>query len=162
MFANWNQRMKGVVIAMVMLVGAWAFPSGAEEVTAGPVSSCEAKDVPAVSLGWVGLGARDLDPVHANIPLDEIQDGQFCQAYAVMHVGSPPYYFEWQGQFDDSDAGPGPLGNKRIANGYIDSGRGTYLRVDAWTNSSKTVHLGFGEATLQIDAQYDYNPWCEA
>jgi hypothetical protein len=55
-----------------------------------------------------------------------------------------------------------PLGSKQIVSGNINGARGQWLRVDVWTNSSKTSYIDFGEATLQIDESYEYNESCEA
>jgi hypothetical protein len=78
----------------------------------------------------------------------------------VVHVGSGPDYFEWSGQFHNSYAHDGPLGDNQIVNGNVSASRGD-LRVDVW-NSTQTTYYGWAQAALNIDASYEYNESCEA
>jgi hypothetical protein len=92
-----------------------------------------------------------------NVPLNDIQDGQFCQAYALVYNGTPPYTFTWSGQFSNSDASTGPLGANQIVSGYVSASRGNLYLTVTDANGSDAA-----SATLQIHSSYDYNPDCEA
>jgi hypothetical protein len=83
-----------------------------------------------------------------NIPLNEIQDNQFCQAYANIYGGSGTYVdFEWIGQFSGSGQS-GPQGPGQIINGYISSSRPDSLKVWVWDSNgdsaTHTAHLNIG------------------
>ena len=160
MFDQLSMTSRRICAALVFLSGLVAIGAWTSQ-TADPQSPPRTtnEQSPSVTIG-VAADGRASDDVHVSIPLNSIQDGQFCLAYAVMHVGSPPFYFEWMGQFDDSYATSGPLGPKQIVRGNIDEGRGEYIRVDVWTNSSKTHHLGFADAFLTIDPSYPFNDDC--
>jgi hypothetical protein len=153
MNANPNTRTKHLSIAGVILIaiaavaGAWVLlPAGAQ-----------AGQMPSVSI--VRAGA--VDDVHVNVPMNEIQDGQFCQAYAVVHIGTPPYQFTWSGQFNNSFGETGPLGENQIVNGNIDElARGELLKVVVRTSGG--VYLGEDEVQLNIDDEHEYNEACEA
>lgn len=94
-----------------------------------------------------------------NVPLNEIKDGQFCQAYALVWNGTAPYTFTWSGQFDNSDGQYGPLGEDQIVNGYIDSGRGTALKLVV-EDDSPTPQKDSTTVFLNIDDEF--NDDCEA
>ena len=91
--------------------------------------------------------------------MNEIQDGQFCQAYAIASGGTPPYTFTWTGQFTDAHAQTGPLGENQIVNGFIDKNRGEDLWVEVKDAEDATED---DEVNLDIDSSYPYNPECEA
>lgn len=97
--------------------------------------------------------------VDINVPLNEIKDGQFCQAYALVWNGTSPYTFTWHGQFDNSDGQYGPLGEDQIVNGYIAGWRGDSLKLvvedesDPVQKDSVTVFLNIGS---------EFNDDCEA
>lgn len=129
-----------LLIAVALLAGAWLFPPTAD-----------AGETPSVS-------------VSVNVPLNDIQDGQFCQAYAVVHGGSPPYYFEWDGQFDNSDVDCGfcRLGPNQVVNGFIDRFQPNWLEVRVYADSTKENLLDDDTAPLNIDPEHEYNEECEA
>ena len=145
-----------LLVAVALLAGAWLLP-----VPADAVETTEAGETASVSINLMAAGAS----VQANIPLGDIQDGQFCQAYGVVHGGgSPPYHFEWDGQFDNSDIDCGwcPLGPNQVVNGSISSARAHWLRVRVWEDDTKATFLGEDTANLQIDWSNPVNPDCAA
>jgi hypothetical protein len=103
-------------------------------------------------------GDRPAMTIDINVPLNQIQDGQFCQAYALVYNGTPPYTFTWGGQFTNGDASAGPQGANQIVSGFVDAGRGDLtLHV-----TDSAMQEDFVTASLQIDASYSYNAACEA
>ena len=143
MFAGRDIRVKslvGVALGLVVLVaGVWAAP-----VFGGASEAAEDRTL----------------SVFVNIPLNEIQDGQFCQGYANVSGGSPPYEFEWSGQFTNADASPGPQGDDQIVSGFIDGvNRLDELTVVVTDSLDNTDH---DTAPLNIDPNHPYNEECEA
>ena len=143
MFARRDLRVKslmGVVLGLVVLAaGVWAAPA----------------------FGGASDAAEDQTlSVFVNIPLNEIQDGQFCQGYANVSGGTPPYEFEWSGQFTNADASPGPPGDEQIVSGFIDGVNrpDTLAVVVTDDNEGEADHT----AVLNIDSSYPYNEECEA
>lgn len=113
---------------------------------------------PAVAGTSDAVGEPTLS-VFVSIPLSRIQEGQFCQAYALVSGGTGTYVdFEWTGQFSGSGQ-PGPQGPGQIINGFVSSSP-NWLRVDVEDSNGNT---GWGIAeNLQIDPSYPYNSNCEA
>ena len=141
MFARRDLRVKslmGVALGLVALAaGVWAAPA----------------------FGGASEAAEDQTlSVFVNIPLNEIQDGQFCQGYANVSGGTPPYDFEWSGQFTNADASPGPQGNDQIVSGFVDEDRGD-LTVVVTDSDENDAH---DTAHLNIDPNHPYNEGCEA
>jgi hypothetical protein len=97
--------------------------------------------------------------VGINMPLNQIQDGQFCLAYALVYNGTPPYEFSWNGQFTNADASAGPLGFGQIVSGnVVDGSNDLDLRV---TDSSFPPQVALAMESMQIHASYPYNAACE-
>lgn len=137
---------------VALLVGAWTLPldGAVEESGTLPMASLSTDSPAAVNDGAF--------TVFANIPLNEIQDGQFCQAYANVYNGTPPYTFVWSGQFTNADAESGPLGQDQIVNGYINSFLGN-LTLEVWDSADNyDTHT----AVLNIHWSYDFNGDCLA
>lgn len=112
---------------------------------------------PAVAGTSVAADGQAPLSVFANIPLNGMQHGQFCQAYANVYGGSGTYTeFEWTGQFEGSGQS-GPQGPGQIINGYIDSTRDHWLRV--WVKDSNGDTFSH-TANLQITGEF--NEDCEA
>ncbi|MCA1792109.1 MAG: hypothetical protein LC667_20335 [Thioalkalivibrio sp.] len=86
--------------------------------------------------------------VFANIPVNEIELGQFCQAYANVYDGTPPFTYQWSGQFS---------GNTQIVNGFISST--DWLKLEVWDSSTPTAQYATHTANLTIGD--DYNWECE-
>ena len=128
---------------MIVTVGAWTLPAPGEENR-------------AQANGVHGDGATMT--IDINVPLNKIQDGQFCQAYALVYNGTPPYEFTWSGQFDNSDGSYGPLGEDQIVSGYVSSGRSSTLTLHVEDAASQTDEV---TVNLQI-GDYPYNSSCEA
>ena len=145
MFAGRNIRVKslmGVALGLVVLAtGVWAAPA----------------------FGGASEAAEDQTlSVSINVPLNEIQDGQFCQAYAVVQGGTAPYEFEWKGQFDNSDVDCcGPLGDDQIVNGFID-GVNRPDELEVVVNDTINDLEGEDDVNLNIDPNHPYNAECEA
>jgi hypothetical protein len=98
--------------------------------------------------------------VGINVPLNQIQDGQFCLAYALVYNGTPPYTFTWGGQFTNGDGSAGPKGPDQIVSGYVDAGRGELLTLHV-QDSSVPPQEDSAMESLQIHSSYAYNAACE-
>lgn len=134
-----KQLIGGVVGSLGLAIGLWAVPAIA--------GASDADDDRALS-------------VSISVPLSEIQDGQFCQAYGLASGGIKPYKFTWSGQF----SGPGqhgPLGEGQIINGYVSEAGDKWLKVVVEDSSYPYRQVGSDSVSLQI-GDYDYNPSCEA
>jgi hypothetical protein len=105
-------------------------------------------------------GDRPAMTIDINVPGNEIQDGQFCQAYALVYNGTPPYTFTWDGQFTNADASAGPLGFGQIVSGNVVAG---VYNLDLLVEDSSTPSQRRSRSvTLDIHSSHDYNPACEA
>jgi hypothetical protein len=97
--------------------------------------------------------------VFINVPLNDIQEGQYCVAYALASGGSGSLTFDWGGdggQFFNIHAWDGPQGTRQIAGTNVYSGAYASVRVtDAMADSAKDI------AYLNVDSSYDYNDDCE-
>ena len=131
----------GVGLALCILaVGLWAVPAF------GGASEAEEAQTLTVSI---------------NVPVNEIQDGQFCQAYGIASGGTPPYTFTWDGQFTDADAQNGPLGVNQIVSGFVSQFGDLSLEVEVEDSSTPEPLTGDDDVELTI-GDYPYNPECEA
>lgn len=111
-----------------------------------------AADAPAIAGPAVeGSGSRTLS-VSVNIPLSGVAHGQFCQAYANVYGGSGTYTtFAWSGQFEGSGQS-GPQGPGQIINGYLDSSRPHWLRVEVTDSNNATA---WDEVELQFTGEFN-------
>lgn len=101
-----------------------------------------------------------------NIPLDGIQEGQYCQAYglAYNYTGSlGDLVFDWGlsgGQLNNSHAWDGPLGERQIAgkNFYASGGQTLSLRViDTFPDTAFA-----SVSNLNISSGNEFNDECGA
>ena len=94
-----------------------------------------------------------------SVPLNEIQDGQYCLAHGLANGGTSPYDFQWSGQFSHSGY-QGPLGPNQLIDGNVSASGDQWLKVVV-TDSSTPAQKDSAQVTLNIGA-YDYNESCEA
>ncbi|MDZ7780573.1 MAG: hypothetical protein U5R14_11680 [Gemmatimonadota bacterium] len=133
------KRLVGITLgALVLAIGLWTVPG-----IAGASSNAANNKALSVSI---------------NVPLSEIKDGQFCQAYAVVSGGTGPYVFTWDGQFDNSDGQFGPLGEDQIVNGYIDGSGDHYLDLTV----QDTINNRSGDDLVFLNIGDEFNDDCEA
>jgi hypothetical protein len=146
MFKDYGIKLLGIAagFGMALVGGAWTMAADAD---AGRPAAGGAVDSQTLS-------------VSVNVPLNEIQDGQWCQAYGLASGGTGPYSFSWSGEFSHSGS-TGPLGPGQIINGNMYAGDPDYLRVDVVDSSSPTPQTGWNQASLNI-GDYEYNESCEA
>ncbi|MDZ7780570.1 MAG: hypothetical protein U5R14_11665 [Gemmatimonadota bacterium] len=141
------KRLVGITLgALVLAIGLWAIPGP------GIADASGAADHQTLTT------EDGVFEVFANIPVDEIKTGQFCQGYANIYNGTPPYDITWSGQFTNADAGPGPLDDEQIVNGYVDESA-QYLTLEVIDSTPDTAtHTAF----LNIDDNNDFNDDCGA
>lgn len=111
--------------------------------------------VPAFG-GASDTGEGQTMSIGINFPAGEIEDGQFCQGYAMVWGGTPPYTFEWSGQFTNADGQQGPLGPDQIVNGHTASWRGNELHLKVWDDADQM------DSTSVSWAWGEFNSVCEA
>ena len=126
--------------AMALLLGAWILPAG----TASGATAFSESEALSVSI---------------NVPLNEIEDGQYCVAYGQASGGSGSLTFDWGGQggqFFNTHASDGPQGTRQIAGTNVYSGAYASLRVIDQVPDTATDLV-----YLDVSSSYDYNEDCE-
>jgi hypothetical protein len=97
--------------------------------------------------------------VFINVPLNDIQEGQYCVAYGQASGGSGALTFDWGGQggqFFNIHAWDGPQGTRQIAGTNVYSGAYASIRViDQLPDTANDL------VYLDVDSSYDENDDCE-
>jgi hypothetical protein len=88
--------------------------------------------------------------VSINVPLNEIEEGQYCVAYANVYNGTAPYTYAWSGSYF--------WGSTQVVDAYM-WGEDGYVELEVTDAASR-----FDEdlVWLNVNSSNDYNSDCEA
>lgn len=87
--------------------------------------------------------------VSINVPLNAIEEGQYCVAYANVYNGTAPYEYEWSGTYF--------WGDTQVVDAYM-WGEDGYVQLEVTDHNQ---NFGSDLEWLNVKSTNNYNSSCE-